>query len=81
MLTNPEGERPRLLQEGLRQVLRVIVLGVVMDAIYQWIVFRWVYPIELLSVVLVLAFLPYVIVRGLANRIVRGRMSPQGSRP
>jgi hypothetical protein len=80
MFANPRGERMRLLQEGLHQVLRVIVLGVAMDVIYQWIVFRWVYPVELLIVVLVLAFLPYVIGRGLANRLLRRRLSPQGSR-
>ena len=80
MFTNPQGERVGLLQEGIHQVLRVIVLGVVMDVIYQWIVFRWVYPVELLIVVVVLAFVPYMFMRGLANRITRRRLRPQGSR-
>jgi hypothetical protein len=79
MFTNPQGERVGLLQEGIHQVLRVIVLGVVMDVIYQWIVFRWVYPVELLIVVFVLAFVPYMFMRGLANRITRRRLGTQGS--
>jgi hypothetical protein len=45
----------------------------VMDVIYQYIVLRTFYPVEALIVVLVLAFLPYLIARGLVNRIVRYR--------
>jgi hypothetical protein len=71
MFTNPDGERARLLNEGIHAVLRVVVLGIVMDVAYQWTVFGWIYPVELLIVVLTLAFVPYVLIRGVANRMTR----------
>jgi hypothetical protein len=68
--TQPE-ERRRLLTEGWRRVARVITLGVVMDAIYQLVVFRWIHPLQLVVVVLGLAFVPYVVLRGPIARIAR----------
>jgi hypothetical protein len=73
-------ERGSLLKEGWKAVLRVFTLGVVMDAIYQLIVFRWIHPLELIVVALLLAFVPYVLMRGPANRIAchwkRSRLKP-----
>ena len=60
-----------LLGQGARSVGRVILLGFVMDFIYQLIVFRWIYPVELVIVVLILAFVPYLLIRGPANRFAR----------
>jgi hypothetical protein len=57
--------------DGATHELRVLVLGVVMDVIYQFMVFRWVYPVELVIVVLALAFLPYLLLRGPINRLTR----------
>jgi hypothetical protein len=42
-----------------------------MDAIYQFIALRWFYPGEAILVTLQLAFVPYLLVRGPANRIAR----------
>jgi Outer membrane protein beta-barrel domain len=64
-------QRRALLEEGWRAVFRVIVLGVVMDVIYQLIVDGNVRLVELVFVVLVLAFLPYLLLRGPVNRIAR----------
>ena len=75
ILTNPEG-RISLLNEGWRAVLRVIVLGVIMDTIYQIIVLRTIRPLELVLVVLMLAFVPYVLLRGPINRIARRWLGP-----
>ena len=60
-----------LLREGKKAVGRVIALGFVMDVIYQVIVFKWIYPLELIIVVFVLAFLPYLLLRGPVNRITK----------
>ena len=70
IFTDP-GERDRLLREGWKRVLRIIALGVVMDGIYQLKLFRWIYPGELVIVVFVLAFVPYLLMRGPINRVVR----------
>ena len=39
--------------------------------VYQVIVERWVYPSEALMVGLILAVLPYLVFRGIVNRILR----------
>lgn len=63
--------RRDLLREGWKAVARVFVLGIIMDAIYQFIVLRWFYPFEALLVAFTLAFLPYLLIRGPVNRIAR----------
>jgi hypothetical protein len=62
-------QRWKLLREGLRRERRVILLGVVMDLLYQLIVFRSLHVFELAIVVLALAFVPYTLLRGTVNRI------------
>lgn len=73
ILTEP-AERTELLAHGIKSVSRVIVLGVMMDTIYQLFVlggrFR---PLELV-VVLLLAFVPYLMFRGPFNRLAGRRM-------
>jgi hypothetical protein len=63
--------RRGLLKDGWRSVGNVVVLAVVLDVIYQLRVFGTVYPAELLDVVLLLAVLPYCLLRGLATRLAR----------
>lgn len=70
LLKQPK-EAWRVLRSGLAHIRRVILLAVVMDVAYQVIVFRRFYPIELVLVVLLLAVLPYVLLRGLVNRAWR----------
>ena len=59
------------LSEAWHRVLRVIILGVAMDVIYQLIVFKTIYLVQLAVVVLGLAFVPYVLLRGPINRLAR----------
>ncbi len=61
--------RRRLLKEGVKAVTMVFTVAIVIDALYQLIVFQWFYPGEAIAVAAVLAFLPYVAVRGPTNRI------------
>lgn len=68
-----EDKRIQLLREAARRVARVLVLGVVMDVTYQLVMFRWIYPLELVVTVLVVAFLPYLLVRGLVHFAIRLR--------
>jgi hypothetical protein len=70
IFTQPDARRD-LLAEGWKAVGRVIVLGLVMDFIYQVIEFRWVYPGELVVVALLLAAVPYLLLRGPFNRLAR----------
>jgi hypothetical protein len=65
--------RVRRLNEALNTTARIIILGLVMDVVYQSLVLKTFYPNEALVVALLLAFLPYLIIRGLATRFWRGR--------
>jgi Ca2+/Na+ antiporter len=70
MLGNPR-ERAQRLNEGLNATARIILLGLVMDMIYQVIVLGQFYPAEAVIVALLFAFIPYVIIRGPAARVAR----------
>ena len=63
--------RADLLREGWKAIARVFFLAVIMDVIYQWIVARWIYPLEVLIVAILLAVVPYILIRGPVNRIAR----------
>lgn len=69
ILTDPI-QRADLVREGWRSIARVFVLAIVMDVIYQLIVLGWVYPFELILVAILLAVVPYLLIRGPVNRIV-----------
>ncbi len=64
-------QRREILRDGWKDVGRVFLIAVIIDGIYQIIVVRWFYPGEALIVAAILAILPYLIVRGLMNRIAR----------
>lgn len=68
ILTGSEHRRA-LLHEGWKDVMKVFILALVLDVMYQVIVFRWLYPIEMLIVGFLLACVPYLLIRGPANRI------------
>jgi hypothetical protein len=70
VVANP-AERGELLREGFHHMLRDIVLGAVMELLYEVIVFKAIQPLQLVVVVFGLAFVPYVILRGPVNRIAR----------
>ena len=63
--------RRKLLQEGWKAVAKVFVVAVIIDFVYQVVVFRWFYPGEAFIVAAVLALMPYLFIRGPVNRIVR----------
>jgi len=70
-LLTDSSQRVDLLREGWRSIARVFVLAVVMDFIYEWVMGRWFYPFETLIVAIVLAVMPYLLLRGPINRIAR----------
>jgi hypothetical protein len=74
LLANPFAGGGRLY-EGLISTARVILLGLCMDAIYQWIVLKTFYPAEAVIVAIALAFFPYVLLRGPITRIARWRLA------
>jgi hypothetical protein len=69
-LWNP-AYRPELFQQGRKDVGKVFILAAALDSVYQLIVHRGVYVLELLVVATALAIVPYVLIRGPVNRIAR----------
>jgi hypothetical protein len=70
ILHNPEKRQGRFT-EGLNATARILLLGVGMDAIYQYRSFDTFYPIEALIIAIALAFIPYLLLRGPAARIAQ----------
>ncbi len=70
ILTDPS-QRAGLIREGWKACARVFFLAIIIDVIYQWTVQRWVYPGELIVVAIVLALVPYLLIRGPVNRVAR----------
>ena len=70
ILTDP-ATRWQRIRRGLAATSHIAILGLVMDAIYQFIALKKFYPVEALIVVFVLAVAPYFLIRGPADRIGR----------
>jgi hypothetical protein len=70
LLTDP-GERGEMLRDGWKSVGKVFVLALALDVVYQWIEQRHVYPFEVLLVAVLLAIVPYILLRGVVTRIAR----------
>jgi hypothetical protein len=64
-------ERHGRLREGIVATAKIIVLALILDTIYQFKELDAFYPGEALIVAVVLAFIPYLLIRGPAARIAR----------
>ena len=63
------GGRSGRLWEGIVSTARILILGVVMDIIYQWKVLDTFYPGQSAVIAILLAFIPYLLLRGPFERI------------
>ncbi len=70
-VAHTRGERVERLHEGLIATSRIILLGIVMDVIYQLVEYTTFYPAQALLIAVLLAFVPYLLIRGLVTRIAR----------
>ena len=68
IFTEPS-RRIDLIREGWKAVAKVFFFATVMDLIYQYLVVGWIYPTAALSIAFILAFVPYLLIRGPVNRI------------
>jgi hypothetical protein len=67
-------ERAELIKDGWKSVGKVFILAIVLDVIYQIIELHFVYVGEAIIVAIILAILPYLILRGIVTRIARRKM-------
>jgi len=72
IFTHPD-QRSDMLRDGWKSVGKIFIIAIVIDLVEQLIVFRWFYPGEALLVAFILAFIPYLLIRGPVNRITRGK--------
>jgi len=77
MFTKPELRR-ELLRLGWKDVRMVFLMAVLLDGVYQVIVFKWIYLVQAAIVAVLLALVPYGMIRGPVNRLM-SRRSPRAS--
>jgi len=70
LFTHPN-QRAEMLRDGWKSVGKIFILALVLDVVYQIIVDRFVYPGEAIAVSILLAFVPYLLLRGLVTRIFK----------
>ena len=63
--------RKALVKDGWKSVGKIFIVAIILDSVYQMEVHSTVYAGELLIVAFMLAIVPYLVVRGPVNRIVR----------
>jgi hypothetical protein len=80
IMTDPVHRRERL-REGWKDVAKVFVAAVIIDSVYEIIVFHRIYPHQPLVVAATLAIVPYFLIRGPLNRVaqhwIRRHQSPK----
>jgi len=65
-----EGRSARLW-EGVVSTARILILGAVVDVIYQAVVLKSFYPAQAAVIAILLAFVPYAVLRGPIARLAR----------
>src|SRR5262249_6762292 len=71
--------RRALLQSGFASVVNLMLMGILLDAVAQWLILGASYPGAALVIGPVLITLPYALARALANRAARLRTSLRGN--
>lgn len=70
MIQDTPGERLITWREGVTATARILILGVVMDVIYQIKVYgAFKHPLETFFLAVLLGFVPYLLLRGPMARI------------
>ena len=74
LLSNP-GQRTALIKDGWKSIGTVFILAMVLDAVYQFIELHTLYPVQMIVVAIVLAIVPFLILRGLVTRVARRKIA------
>jgi len=68
MIRGDEGSGRRL-SEGIVATAKILILGVIMDIFYQLIFISTFHPAESALIAVLLAFVPYALLRGIVRRL------------
>jgi hypothetical protein len=69
LLNHPE-HRTEMLKDGWKSVGKIFLLALVLDVVFQIMVLKTVFPLEAIMVSILLAFVPYLLLRGLVTRLM-----------
>ena len=78
IVTDP-AQRRYLLESGWKGISKVFVLAFALDVVYQFMVWHGLKLLQALMTAIVLAVIPYAVLRGPVNRVLRSnstRRSP-----
>jgi hypothetical protein len=70
-LFTEKGRLREQMRETWKSIGRIILLAIAMDFVYQIIELHWIYLGEVVVMAIVLAIVPYVLLRGPVNRVAR----------
>jgi hypothetical protein len=70
LLTDRE-HRSALVREGFATIVNLLLMGILLDSVFQWLILGHSYPGAALIVGPVLITTPYAVARALANRAAR----------
>ena len=68
---NKPEHRRYLIESGVKGISKVFVLAFVLDVVYQFVEWRGLKPLQAFLTATVLAVIPYVLLRGPINRLMR----------
>jgi hypothetical protein len=67
------GLRSELMRSGLETVANLVLMGILLDAVFQWVILGVSHPGAALVVGPLLIVLPYTVARALSNRLASRR--------
>jgi hypothetical protein len=77
LFTEPEHRRD-MLASGWKSVGKVFIIAIVLDLVFQYIALRAFHPVAAVLAGVLLALVPYLLLRGPVNRLMR--RTPKGEK-
>jgi len=71
------GRRRELLRSGAAAVGNLLAAGIVLDVVFQLVIYRAVHPGAALVIGPILITVPYALSRALTTRVARSRLNPR----
>jgi hypothetical protein len=70
-LLSDSSQRHYLIESGWKGISKVFVLAYALDVVYQVLVWHGLKPMQALLTAIILAVIPYAVLRGPVNRVLR----------
>ncbi len=78
LFTEP-GHRREMIESGWKSIGKVFIIAIVLDLVFQYFVFHDFRPLGALVAGTILALVPYLLLRGPINRLMRHARAGQNS--